>query len=346
MSTDALLTVRDLHTYLATRHGVVRAVDGVSFTVGQAEVVGVVGESGCGKTVTCRTIMGLMPRRGTYNSGEVVYHPRGSGNLLGLSQNQMQQLRGAHLAMIFQDPMTALNPVRTIGDQLLEAVTAHAVLTREQARGRALSLLVRVGIPAPEQRMRDYPFQFSGGMLQRALIAIALASEPKLLLADEPTTSLDVIIQDQILSLLLELQRDTGMSMILVSHDLAVITEVCDRIIVMYGGQVVEEGDTETIIAQPAHPYTRALLDALPAGAGTPSEGGERGQLRSIPGSPPSLIDTPPGCRFAPRCPLVTDDCRTWNTELLDSTEAGHRVRCLRHEEARELGAWQASDSA
>ena len=338
MSTDALLTVRDLHTYLATRHGVVRAVDGVSFTVGQAEVVGVVGESGCGKTVTCRTIMGLMPRRGTYNSGEVVYHPRGSGNLLGLSQNQMQQLRGAHLAMIFQDPMTALNPVRTIGDQLLEAVTAHAVLTREQARGRALSLLVRVGIPAPEQRIRDYPFQFSGGMLQRALIAIALASAPKLLLADEPTTSLDVIIQDQILSLLLELQRDTGMSMILVSHDLAVITEVCDRIIVMYAGQVVEEGDTETIIAQPSHPYTRALLDALP-------QGGERGQLRSIPGAPPSLIDTPPGCRFAPRCPLVTDECRTWATELLDAAEAGHRVRCLRHEEARGLGAWQASDS-
>src|SRR5215472_14558196 len=341
MSTDALLTVRDLHTYLATRHGVVRAVDGVSFTVGQAEVVGVVGESGCGKTVTCRTIMGLMPRRGTYSSGEVVYHPRGSGNLLGLSQNQMQQLRGAHLAMIFQDPMTALNPVRTIGDQLVEAVTAHAVLTRDQARERALSLLVRVGIPAPQQRMRDYPFQFSGGMLQRALIAIALASEPKLLLADEPTTSLDVIIQDQILSLLLELQRDTGMSMILVSHDLAVITEVCDRIIVMYGGQVVEEGDTETIIAQPSHPYTRALLDALPAGAGAPPAGaggppqvGERGKLRSIPGSPPSLIDTPPGCRFAPRCPLVTDECRSWMTELLDAAEAGHQVRCLRHEEA------------
>ena len=344
-SAEPLLSVRDLHTYLATRHGVVRAVDGVSLTVGLAEVVGVVGESGCGKTVTCRTIMGLMPRRGTYTSGEVVYHPRGSTNLLDLSQSQMQQVRGAHLAMIFQDPMTALNPVRTIGDQLLEAVTAHATLTREQARDRAIGLLVRVGIPAPEQRMRDYPFQFSGGMLQRALIAIALASEPKLLLADEPTTSLDVIIQDQILSLLLELQRDTGMSMILVSHDLAVITEVCDRIIVMYGGQVVEEGDTETIIAQPSHPYTRALLDALPAGAEGPSQVAERGHLRSIPGAPPSLIDTPPGCRFAPRCPLVTEECKTWSTELLDAAEAGHRVRCLRHEEARRPSAWQASDS-
>src|SRR5215469_8623014 len=340
MSTDALLTVRDLHTYLATRHGVVRAVDGVSFTVGQAEVVGVVGESGCGKTVTCRTIMGLMPRRGTYNSGEVVYHPRGSGNLLGLPQNQMQQLRGAHLAMIFQDPMTALNPVRTIGDQLLEAVTAHAVLTREQARGRALSLLVRVGIPAPEQRMRDYPFQFSGGMLQRALIAIALASEPKLLLADEPTTSLDVIIQDQILSLLLELQRDTGMSMILVSHDLAVITEVCDRVIVMYGGQVVEEGDTATIITSPSHPYTKALLEALP-------QADHRGPLRSIPGSPPSLIDTPTGCRFEPRCPLAMRECTSWSTELVETGDPGHLARCWRHDEVgKVVGQWQASDSA
>jgi oligopeptide/dipeptide ABC transporter ATP-binding protein len=338
-ATDALLNVSDLRTYLATRHGVVRAVDGVSLTVGQGEVVGVVGESGCGKTMTCRTIMGLMPRKGTYTSGQVTYQPYGGANLLDLDQRQMQQLRGSHLAMIFQDPMTALNPVRTIGDQLTEAVTAHAKMSRGEAHERAISLLVRVGIPAPDQRMKDYPFQFSGGMLQRALIAIALASAPRLLLADEPTTSLDVIIQDQILSLLLELQRDTGMSMILVSHDLAVITEVCDRIIVMYGGHVVEEGETETIIAEPSHPYTRALLDALP-------QGPERGQLRSIPGAPPSLIDTPPGCRFAPRCPLVTDECRSWVTELLDSAGAGHRVRCLRHEEARELGAWQASDSA
>src|SRR5215469_11710593 len=188
MNTDALLTVRDLHTYLATRHGVVKAVDGVSLTVGQAEVLGVVGESGCGKTVTCRTIMGLMPRRGTYSSGEVIYNPRGQANLLDLPQREMQQLRGAHLAMIFQDPMTALNPVRNIGDQLIEAVTAHATMSSQEARDRAIGLLIKVGIPAPEQRIRDYPFQFSGGMLQRALIAIALASAPKLLLADEPTT--------------------------------------------------------------------------------------------------------------------------------------------------------------
>ncbi len=340
---STVLTVRDLRTYLATRHGVVRAVDGVSLTVGQAEVLGVVGESGCGKTVTCRTIMGLMPRRTSYSSGEVIYHPRGDANLLGLSQRELRQLRGSHLAMIFQDPMTALNPVATIGAQLTEAVTAHAQISRAEADKRAIDLLARVGIPAPAQRMRDYPFQFSGGMLQRALIAIALASGPRLLLADEPTTSLDVIIQDQILSLLLELQRDTGMSMILVSHDLAVITEVCDRIIVMYGGQVVEEGDTETIISQPRHPYTRALLAALP-------QGGERGRLRSIPGAPPSLIEPPPGCRFEARCPLATGECVTWDTELLAVSQTtgglGHQVRCWRHQEAGRSEAWQASDSA
>lgn len=334
-----LLTVEDLRTYLATSQGVVRAVDGVSFTVGQAEVLGIVGESGCGKTVTCRSIMGLMARQTAFSSGTVIYHPRGGTNLLDLPQSELQRLRGSHLAMIFQDPMTALNPVRSIGDQLIEAVTAHATLTRTAARHRAMELLTRVGIPAPERRMRDYPFQFSGGMLQRALIAIALASSPRLLLADEPTTSLDVIIQDQILSLLLELQRDTGMSMILVSHDLAVITEVCDRVIVMYGGQVVEEGDTATIITAPSHPYTSALLEALP-------QADQRGPLRSIPGAPPSLIDTPAGCRFAPRCPLAKQECTGWTTELLPAGRAGHRARCWRHEEVGKVRAWQASESA
>lgn len=336
---EPLLSVRDLHSYLATGQGVVRAVDGVSFTVGEAEVLGIVGESGCGKTVTCRTIMGLMPQRTTHTSGEVIYHPAGAGNVLDLTQSELQKLRGAQLAMIFQDPMTALNPVRSIGDQLTEAVTAHARLPRRAAHGRAVELLTRVGIPAPERRMRDYPFQFSGGMLQRALIAISLASSPRLLLADEPTTSLDVIIQDQILSLLLELQRDTGMSMILVSHDLAVITEVCDRIIVMYGGQVVEEGDTATIITASSHPYTKALLDALP-------QGGARGELRSIPGAPPSLINTPAGCRFAPRCPLATAECLSWDTTLIEADGPGHLTRCWRHHEVGRARAWQASDSA
>jgi len=240
--------------------------------------------------------------------------------------------------------------VLTVGDQLLEAVHAHASLTRAEARSRAIGLLDRVGIPAPARRMRDYPFQFSGGMLQRAVIAIALASSPRLLLADEPTTSLDVIIQDQILSLLLELQEDTGMSMILVSHDLAVISEVCDRIIVMYAGQVVEEGRAADVITRPAHPYTQALLDALP-------QAGQRGLLRSIPGSPPSLIDVPGGCRFADRCPHALASAGPGTTELLETTGLtetrgltentglsdtggpGQLARCWRHDEVRRTRA-------
>ena len=335
-----LLTVRELRSYLATDQGVVRAVDGVSFTVGEAEIVGIVGESGSGKSVTCRTIVGLMPAGMTHISGEVIYHPHGDQNIVSAGQSELQSLRGSQLAMIFQDPMTALNPVVNVGDQVIEAVQAHAKVSAAEARSRAISLLRRVGIPAPEQRMRDYPFQFSGGMLQRALIAIALASSPRLLLADEPTTSLDVIIQDQILSLLLDLQQDTGMSMILVSHDLAVITEVCDRVIVMYAGQVVEEGETADIITEPKHPYTQALLDALP-------QEGQRGELRSIAGSPPSLIDVPDGCRFAPRCRYVTDECRSWDTELLYTGEREHTARCWRHDAIGRSQVWlQGSDSA
>jgi len=335
-----LLTVRDLHTYLATVQGVVRAVDGVSFTVHEAEVLGIVGESGCGKTVTCRTIMGLMPARSVHTEGEVIYHPRGEGSLLGASEDVMRTVRGAHLAMIFQDPMTALNPVLNIGDQLIEAVRAHDRCSAAEARTRAISLLDRVGIPAAGRRMRDYPFQFSGGMLQRALIAIALASSPRLLLADEPTTSLDVIIQDQILCLLLELQRDTGMSMILVSHDLAVISEMCDRIIVMYAGQVVEEGTAADVISVSRHPYTHALLEALP-------QAEQRGQLRNISGSPPSLINVPGGCRFAPRCQFATPECLNWETTLVAAGERDHAARCWRHQEIAEgQEAWQRSDSA
>src|SRR5436190_5177038 len=339
MSPPPLLTVRDLRSYLATGQGVVRAVDGVSFTLGEAEILGIVGESGSGKSVTCRTIVGLMPPAMAHISGEVIYHPHGDRSILNAPQSELQSLRGSQLAMIFQDPMTALNPVLNVGDQVVEAVRAHARISAAEARSRAISLLRRVGIPAAEHRMRDYPFQFSGGMLQRALIAIALASAPRLLLADEPTTSLDVIIQDQILSLLLDLQEDTGMSMILVSHDLAVISEVCDRILVMYAGQVVEEGPAADIITAPRHPYTRALLDAVP-------QGEQRGQLRSISGSPPSLIDVPGGCRFAPRCRLAADECLSWNTELIQISGPGRRARCLRHDEMERSREWQASDSA
>lgn len=326
-----LLTVDDLHTYLATGQGVVRAVDGVSFTVGEAEVVGIVGESGCGKTVTCRTIMGLMPKRIAFSTGRVVYHPLGDGSILDLPQSEMQRLRGAHLAMIFQDPMTALNPVRSIGDQLIEAVTAHAKLSRQAARERAVELLTRVGIPAPVRRMRDYPFQFSGGMLQRALIAIALASAPRLLLADEPTTSLDVIIQDQILKLLLRLQRDNGLSLVLVSHDLSVVAQVCDRVAVMYAGQVVELADVADVLRAPKHPYTAALLESLPGAV-------PRGKpLTTIPGAPPQLIDLGTGCRFADRCAFAQPGCTEWTSELLAASGPGHQVRCVRHTEIQPM---------
>ena len=262
----------------------------------------------------------------------MIYHPRGEGSLLDARQTQLQALRGSQLAMIFQDPMTALNPVLTVGEQLLEAVNAHAKLI--PGRGPGAGRRACCGGSASRPRSGGCATTRSSsaaGMLQRALIAIALASSPRLLLADEPTTSLDVIIQDQILSLLLELQQDTGMSMILVSHDLAVITEVCDRIIVMYAGQVVEEGPAADIITAPRHPYTRALLDALP-------QAEQRGQLRSIPGSPPSLIDVPGGCRFAPRC-----RARGRQVPVLGyrahPRPAGpaRRARCWRHEEMEEV---------
>jgi oligopeptide/dipeptide ABC transporter ATP-binding protein len=314
----------------------VRAVDGVSFTVGSGEVLGLVGESGSGKSVTCRTIMGLMPAKSARISGEVYYRPPGGQgtaadaerNILTLSKEQRRRLWGAELSMVFQDPMTSLNPVVRIGKQVIEAVTSHADLSRAEAEARAIDLLDQVGIPSAKRRMNDYPHQFSGGMMQRALIAIALASNPRILFADEPTTSLDVIIQDQILVLLLELQRDRDMSVVLVSHDMSVISEICDRVLVMYAGQVVEATDTERLLAVPSHPYTVSLLRSLPqSAAGTRF-------LPSISGSPPDMTRLGDGCRFADRCPLVEDACRTWNTELLEVPDAGvpHLSRCRRQD--------------
>jgi oligopeptide/dipeptide ABC transporter ATP-binding protein len=258
----------------------------------------------------------------------------GDHNLLDLSAADLQRLRGAHLSMVFQDPMSALNPVMRVGAQIEEAVGAHEKLSGRARRTRAIELMERVGIPVPERRMRDYPHQFSGGMRQRVLIAMAIAGRPKLLLADEPTTALDVLIQDQILSLLLELQRDFGMSMILVSHDLGVIGEMCDRVAVMYAGEIVELADTATLLEEPRHPYTISLLRSLP------DVNSQSRYLRSIGGAPPALVDVPPGCRFAPRCPLALDQCREWETELLQAGAGAHTARCWRHEETRREDAW------
>jgi oligopeptide/dipeptide ABC transporter ATP-binding protein len=330
---ENVLEVTDLHTYISTEDGVVRAVDGVSFSLRQGEILGLVGESGSGKSVTCRTLARLMPSPPSQSVGDVRYAGYPGRNLLDLGSAELQRLRGAHISMIFQDPMSALNPVMRIGDQIEEAVAAHSRLSGRDRRRRAIALLERVGIPAPARRLRDYPHQFSGGMRQRVLIACAVASRPQILLADEPTTALDVIIQDQILSLLLELQRDFGMSMVLVSHDLGVIAEMCDRIAVMYGGQIVELADARTLLTEPRHPYTISLLRSLPD-----AERASR-YLMSIPGTPPRLVDIPPGCRFADRCPLATPECRSWDTELL-AVEGDHLVRCWRHDEARRPEAW------
>jgi oligopeptide/dipeptide ABC transporter ATP-binding protein len=331
---SAILEVEDLYTYIAVEGGVVRAVDGVSFSLREGEILGLVGESGSGKSVTCRTIAGLMPSPPAWSIGEVRYAGYPGRNLLRLRPVEQQRLRGAHISMIFQDPMSALNPVMRVGDQIEEAVAAHARLGPRERRRRAVELMERVGIPAAARRMRSYPHEFSGGLRQRVLIAAALASHPRILLADEPTTALDVIIQDQILSLLLELQRDFGMSMILVSHDLGVIAEMCDRTAVMYGGQIVELADARTLLTEPRHPYTISLLRSLPD-----AERKTR-YLLSIPGTPPRLVDIDPGCRFAPRCPLAEIECRTWDTELLSVGSGEHLVRCRRHHDARRPEAW------
>ncbi len=325
---EPLLRVRDLYTYFSTPRGVLRAVDGVSFDLYPGETFGIVGESGSGKSVTCRSLIGLLPSPPAHTIGSVYY---GGRNLVGMPARELRRVRGAHIALVSQDPMTSLNPVMRIGAQIEEALEAHTSLRRAERRRAALDLLRRVRIPSAEQRLRDYPHQFSGGMRQRVLIAIALACKPRILLADEPTTALDVTIQDQILSLLLGLQREFGMSVILVSHDLGVIAETCTRVAVMYGGQIVEVADVTTLLTRPRHPYTVGLLHSLPG-----QQTGSR-YLTPIPGSPPDLVDPPRGCRFYERCPLRTDACLTWTTELL-AVAPGHTARCIRHMDVEEIG--------
>ena len=330
----ALLEVTDLRVAIPTAAGTVNATDGVSFTLRQGEVLGVVGETGSGKSVTCRALLGLKPSPQTRVSGTVAYPGLGVDDVTALSAAGLRRLWGRDVAMIPQNPMTSLNPVRRIGDQVGEAVGASGGPRGRERRDRVVELLRQVGLPAPERRLEAYPHQFSGGMLQRTLIAIAIAQNPSLLVADEPTTALDVLIQDQILGLLLSLQRDLGTSLVLVSHDLSVVSQVCDRVAVMYAGQIVELADTATLLAAPKHPYTRALLEALPAAV-------PRDQpLRVIPGAPPPLVGLGATCRFLDRCEHRQDACAGWPTELV-ATGPGHLSRCRR---ARELGPTSLPD--
>ncbi|HET7326363.1 MAG TPA: ABC transporter ATP-binding protein [Nocardioidaceae bacterium] len=321
--------VSDLRVTIPTAASLVRPTDGVSIDVRKGEILGIVGESGSGKTVTCRAMLGLLPTAKTTATGSVSYPGRGVDDVLGLSPKQLRKHWGSFASMIPQNPMTSLNPVHRIGDQIQEAVAARSRLPKREQRDRVVELMRQVGIPAPERRLRAYPHEFSGGMLQRTLIAIALAGDPEFLVADEPTTALDVIIQDQILATLLELQRSRGMSLVLVSHDLGVIAQTCDRVGVMYAGQLVELAETRQLLAAPQHPYTSALLQSMPSAVPPDQE------LASITGAPPRLVGmSEVGCRFAPRCEFAEEACSQWPTELLAvGSKQAREVRCRRHAE-------------
>ena len=322
---EPLLSVRDLVTVFATTAGVVVAANGVSFDIGEGETMGLVGESGSGKSVTCRSILRLVPEPGEVIGGSVLFQGQ---DILSVSPRRLRGLRGSEISMIFQDPMSSLNPVYPIGDQISEPLRIHRGMGRREAREEAVGLLDRVGIPSPRERLDSYPHELSGGMRQRVMIAIAISCRPKLLLADEPTTALDVTIQDQILSLLLELQAENGMAILLVSHDLGVIAQTCDRVTVMYAGYVVEQATTAELFARPRHPYTVALLEALPELAAERADG----RLVPIQGQPPDLAALPPGCPFAPRCRLARAACPEVSMASLE-TSPGHRTACPFSEE-------------
>jgi len=321
----ALLEVNDLKTYFYTREGVVQAVDGVSFEVEKGNTLGIVGESGCGKSVTALSIMGLIPRPpAKIVGGDVLFEGR---DLTKLDDKRLQSVRGRQVAMIFQDPMTSLNPTIKIGTQITETIDRHFGTSKDEARKRAIELLEEVRIPRAAERLDDYPHRFSGGMRQRVMIAIALSCNPKLLIADEPTTALDVTIQAQILDLLDELRREHEMAMILITHDMGVVAETADDIAVMYAGQIVEYTNSLELFDNPEHPYTEALLGALPRIEGDEHEIRE-GRLTSIPGRPPDLINPPEACRFAARCPYsdYRDTCTEVQPELRE-IRPGHFVR-------------------
>ena len=324
MAEVPVLDVRDLRTHFVTDDGTVKAVDGVSFDVRAGETLGIVGESGCGKSVTSLSILRLIASPpGKIAGGEILFK---GVNLLGLTDAEMRKIRGNDISMIFQEPMTSLNPVYTCGDQIMEAVMLHQKVGRAEAKTRAIEMLKLVGIPSPEQRVDEYPHQLSGGMRQRVMIAMALSCQPEVLIADEPTTALDVTIQAQILALLNRLQEEMGMAILLITHDLGVVAETCDRVAVMYAGHVVEYAVVEEIFGHPRMPYTTGLLGSIP-------KLGERSErLRVIPGNVPNPSEFPPGCKFHPRCPVAIDVCRKENPPL-EEIRPRHWARCWRAKE-------------
>jgi peptide/nickel transport system ATP-binding protein len=325
LADNMVLDVKNLQTVFFTNSGLFRAVDDVSFSVRRGETLAIVGESGCGKSVTALSIMRLVPDPpGRIVGGSVSLE---GTELLGLDEAEMRAIRGNRISMIFQEPMTSLNPVMRIGDQITEAVRLHRKLTAKEAWNKAVEMLRLVRIPEPEQRAREYPHQLSGGMRQRAMIAMALACRPALLIADEPTTALDVTIQAQILALIVELQKELGTGLILITHDLGVVAQTAQRVIVMYAGKKVEEASVETLFESPRHPYTRGLMASMPAVATFGSNSDAR--LVEIPGMVPSLTNLPPGCAFAPRCPLAIDRCRAEYPPLQDWGDQ-HFAACWR----------------
>ena len=317
----SLLTVDNLKTYFHTREGVVRAVDGISYTVNRGETLGMVGESGSGKSVSCYSLLGLVPSPpGRIESGTAVFD---GNDLLHCSLSELRAVRGGRIAMIFQDPMTALNPYMTIGDQLIEPLLLHEKIMETDARARALNMLDAVGIQDGHKNMRSYPHQLSGGMRQRVMIAMALITKPDLLIADEPTTALDVTVQAQILDLIKRMQQEIGMAMILITHDMGVIAGNCDKVLVMYAGRICEAATAEALFAKPRHPYTEALLASMPS---VQSRGSE---LYTIPGMPPDLSKTLPPCSFEPRCAHAAASCNE-QPAMLEDIATGHATACIR----------------
>ncbi|SFD79892.1 ABC transporter ATP-binding protein [Roseivivax sediminis] len=319
MSASPIIDIRNLRTHFHTEKGRVTAVDDVSFHVGRNEVLGVVGESGCGKSVTSEAIMQLLNPEITDFEGEILFDGE---NLLALDEARLARIRGNDISMIFQDTTSSLNPLYTVGDQIIEALQAHGRQSRQEAARTALEMVKATGIPSPEKRLSEYPHELSGGMRQRIMIAMALVCRPRLLIADEPTTALDVTTQAQILDLIMQMKAELDMAVVFITHDIGVVAEICDRVAVMYLGQVIEDSTVESLFDAPLHPYTRGLMQAMPTIESDPAE-----DLYTIRGRVPSLFDVPTGCRFAERCPYATGKCRA-EAPTLEAATDGHKVRC------------------